>query len=55
MLNVRQVSWWDELEPKEQKIGTYGKRPGTGGDVPSNAETKEVEKGDAQRNDDARP
>ena len=38
-----------------QKVGTYGKRPRTGRDVPGDAETKEVEKGNAQCNDNARP
>jgi hypothetical protein len=43
---------WNE---GERRAGTYGKRPRTGRDVPGNAETEEVEKGDAQCDDDARP
>ena len=34
---------------------TYGKRPRAGRDVSSNTETKEVEKRNAQGDDDARP
>lgn len=44
-----------ELEQGEQKVGAYGERPRTCRDVPGNAETEEVEKGNAQRDDDARP
>ena len=39
----------------EQKVGTHGKRPRTCGDMPGNTETEEVEKGNTQGDDNARP
>jgi hypothetical protein len=38
-----------------QNVGTYGKRPRAGRDMSSDTETKEVEKRNAQGDDDARP
>lgn len=38
-----------------RKVKTHGKRPRAGRDMPGNAKTEEVEKGNAQCNDYARP
>jgi len=42
-------------DEEKKKVGTYSKRPRTGRDVPGNAEAEEVEKGNTQCDDDARP